>query len=125
MSGTINWTIQGNVSNGSGNLQQQDALPTIQRSYTQSGEGVWRATVSVTTGGVTIAPSLTTPGYIMFVNLDPTNFIQLGGYPSSTLDSVCKLMPGDFAIWPFDTSATIRAKADTATCLLDVRAWNR
>ena len=109
MSGTINWTIQGSVSNGSGNTQVQDALPLIQRVYTQSAEGIWRSTVSVTTGGVTIAPSLTTPGYIMFVNLDPTNFIQLGGYPSSTLDSVCKLLAGDFAIWAFDTSATIRS----------------
>jgi hypothetical protein len=50
------------------------------------------------------------PGYVMAINLDSTNYVELG---STTGVYDIKLLAGEFAIWRHN-SATLYGKANTA-----------
>ena len=58
---------------------------------------------------------LGTPGYIFIKNLDSTNFVEVG---STTGVYDLKLLAGEIAIYRHN-SATVFAKADTATVNLE------
>ncbi len=58
-----------------------------------------------------------TPGYVLFVNTDATNFVQIGltgSYP------VRLPANGGMALFYVDTGKTLYALADTAACLVDI-----
>lgn len=57
-----------------------------------------------------------TPGYCLFHNLDPTNFITVA--PNNTDAPTVKLAPGDWALFRFAAAAPF-VKADTASCQLE------
>src|SRR5438552_1419657 len=57
-----------------------------------------------------------TVGYVLFKNMDATNFIQLALH-ASTLQVFAKLLPGDVTLIKAGT-ATMYAKADTGACNL-------
>jgi len=58
---------------------------------------------------------LGTPGYVLAINLDATNYVEIG---STTGVYDIKLKAGEIAVWRHN-SATIFAKADTAACLVE------
>ena len=55
---------------------------------------------------------LGTPGYIFIINLDSTNYVEIG---STTGVYDIKLKAGEFALYRHN-SATVYGKADTASC---------
>lgn len=63
---------------------------------------------------------VSTPGYAVFVNLDDTNFVELGWDDTGFVGAV-KILKGQFAIIPLNPSRTWQAKADTAACDLYYR----
>src|ERR1035438_3031681 len=78
--------------------------------------GAGSASVPTTSGGTAIPVSaLANLGYAMFVNMDPTNYVQLLSAASGTV--LIKLLPGDVALFRFDGGITAAALlAHTAAC---------
>jgi hypothetical protein len=64
---------------------------------------------------------VTTIGYILLRNLDPTNYVELGLDAAVTAQVFAKLLPGDIALFPAKT-ATMYAKANTAGIQLQIVA---
>ena len=64
---------------------------------------------------------VSTIGYVMFKNMDSTNFVQLALDSGVSTQIFAKLLPGDFTIIKAAT-ATMYAKADTANVNLFVMA---
>jgi len=56
-----------------------------------------------------------TPGYVLIVNLDATNYVEIG---STTGVYDIKLLAGEKALYRHN-SATIYAKSNTAACLCE------
>lgn len=72
-----------------------------------------------TTSGGTAIPlgNLANLGYGVFINLDPTNYIEIMTAVSGT--KIIKLLPGDYALFRFDPAVTAPAAiSHTATCAL-------
>jgi len=117
----ISYTIIGKLQNGG----FTDDLGTVTYAFDQSAEGAWRNIVTVTTSEGDITPTgITTAGYCFIKNLDTTNYVQVGPKSGGSMVAFTKIKPGRFVILPLDPGATIRAKANTASCLVDIRIWN-
>ena len=56
-------------------------------------------------------------GMCLFINLDPTNYLELGIDDSATFEPLIRLVAGDFCMFRSTTSA-IYARANTAACEL-------
>ena len=75
--------------------------------------------IGTTEEEITVASDLGTPGYMLIINVDPTNFVQLG--PATTVYMVA-LKAGEFALFRLDAGASsLFAKADTAN--VTVQYW--
>lgn len=65
---------------------------------------------------------VTVEGLLFMRNLDPTNFITWG--PDSTgMVAIGKIKPGEIALFRVNPATVLKAKADTASCKLDVRLY--
>lgn len=62
---------------------------------------------------VSLSSDIGTPGWSAFLNLDDTNFVQIGIEVSATFYPLVKLMPGEMALFRLATD-TFYAQADTA-----------
>lgn len=68
-----------------------------------------------------VLTDITTPGILYVLNIDDTNFVEIGKDVSG-FEEIAKLMPGDPpARFRIADSVTIQLKADTASC--DIRFW--
>lgn len=103
-------------------------IPLTVTTFTKAaalGEG---NTMSVpTTAGGTALPlgGVTTVGWAKFVNLDVTNFVQVGTQPGGTFRPFLKLKPGEWAIGPLDATNPPFALADTGAVLLQYMILQR
>ncbi len=87
-------------------VQLQTAGLTVTMSGSKYIEGIMN--VPTTSGGTVIPVSaLANLGYAMFLNMDPTNYVQLLSAASGTV--LIKLLPGDVALFRFDGSVTAPA----------------
>lgn len=73
-----------------------------------------------------VLTDITTPGWVEILNLDSTNYCQLGPKSGGSMIPFLKLLPGKTA-GPFylDDSVTMRAKANTAAVRLKFLACER
>lgn len=71
--------------------------------------------IGTTEEELTQIAELGTPGYVYAVNLDDTNYVEIG---STTGVYDIKLKPGEIAVWRHN-SGTVYAKANTAACLVE------
>lgn len=60
------------------------------------------------------------PKTVMIANLDATNFVEIGGDSGLTVFKLA-IDPGEFIVLNL-ASATLYAKADTASCLIEILA---
>ena len=84
-----------------------------------AGENYTLETMAVTTTLTAIpVANLSNLGLAVFINLDPTNYIEI--YNSTSGTAIMKLLPGDPPfLFRFDPAITApAAKAHTATCLM-------
>lgn len=81
-------------------------------AYEQNVQNVGTSKAALTLG------SVSTPGYCLMHNADPTNFISV--YPNSTDAECLRLKPGEWSLFRFGPSTTPNVKADTAACNLEV-----
>jgi hypothetical protein len=61
-------------------------------------------------------------GYVLFKNLDPTNFIELGTVAGMATGKFAKLLPGDITLIKSSVALLIYCKANTANCDMLVAA---
>lgn len=67
---------------------------------------------------------LATLGYAMFRNLDTTNYVQIGMSDAGTMKTFARLKPGEPAAIRLEPGITVRAKANTASCKVQVKIFN-
>jgi len=75
-------------------------------------------TIGTSYEAVTVGADLASRGYAFFRNLDPTNFVEIGGEVNSSFAGRIKLIAGDVAILPLSTDG-LYARADTGAVELD------
>lgn len=85
-------------------------------------------TIGTSETDVDISAGLTTPGFLIMVNLDPTNFIQWGPKDTS-MKLTGRMLAGEPACFRMDQTVTpltaaLRMKADTAPCKLFIGVLN-
>lgn len=105
-----------------------DSVPTAQLSVAQntSPGQIYSATPSIpTTAGGTVIDlsSLTTLGYIVLINTDPTNYVTYGPESGGSMVALGRLNPGEAAQLRLDHGITLRALAHTAAVVLLVKAY--
>ena len=90
---------------------------TFTKEITVTGDAFEHAVQSVGTTEEALAQGadLGTPGYAMIVNLDATNYVEIG---STTGVYDIKLKAGEAALYRHN-SATIYAKANSSACLVE------
>lgn len=90
---------------------------TASDKLTITGDSFNHDTQSIGTSEEEIAQGadLGTPGYVWVMNLDATNYVEIG---ATTGVYTIKLKAGEMALWRHD-SATIYAKANTAAVLIE------
>ena len=66
---------------------------------------------------------ISTNGYMILRNLDDTNYVLYGPESAGAMVVLGKLKPGEVAILRVAPTVVMRAKADTAAVLLDVRLY--
>lgn len=114
MAGSINHSVGVNVTNGDITSQFQKTV-----SVTQTSQGHAAGCQDIgTTEEALVVSDITTSGIGYFMNIDATNFVQLGVVVSATFYPLVRLLAGEVATFRLDTGATIYAKADTADCKL-------
>lgn len=91
-------------------------------NLTMTGDDMVQSTQIIGTSAelVTFGDITGAPGLVIIKNVDPTNFLELGGDSGLTVFKT-KLLPGQFTIFQ-PSSATLYAKADTASVRLIVIA---
>ena len=83
---------------------------------------------SASTGTSPDLSQFTTPGYVRFRNLDPTNFVEIGLLISATFQQLFEMLPGETYVMRFSrniTDAEVRFFADTADCIISVEALEK
>ena len=92
----------------------------------QSGQGVFSSTIEIGTAEEDVTfPDITTPGLCILYNLDATNYVEWGKKDViAAMQAIGKLEPADFpAIFRYDPGATLRMKANTAPCKVQVTVY--
>lgn len=93
--------------------------------------------LNVTTAGVEVDLSkLTTPGLCRIMNLDATNYVKVGVYDGANFWELMDLLPGETYVFrlartiskgtgtSYETGS-LMLKADTATCVCVVEAFDK
>jgi len=86
----------------------------VSKQITVTGDAFTHGVQAIGTTEEEIAQGadLGTPGYMLIINLDDTNYVEIG---STTGVYDIKLKAGEFALYRHN-SATVYAKANTAAC---------
>lgn len=122
MAGTIQYALNVTVSNG----EYRDLIANGSKSITQTAVGRGGHVQSIgTTEEVVDIGDVATSGYLYLHNLDAANFVEFGPESAGAMVSLGKLLAGEEAWLPVKPSVVLRAKADTAAVLLDVRLYER
>lgn len=120
MSQEIQMSVYLAVKNGA----YQDQFSPGQLTIDQSGIGRGGYVQNIgTTEEVISFGDITTNGYLTLRNLDTENYVLYGPEYSGAMVVLGKLKPGEVAILRVAPTVVMRAKADTAPVLLDVRIY--
>lgn len=88
-------------------------------SVTQTGVGKWSSVVNIGTSEEDITlTDITTEGICILQNLDATNYVEWGKKDgAAAMQAIGRLKAGEIpAVFGFNPGATLRMKANTATC---------
>jgi len=118
MPGEIRVSLQFNVSKGG----YSDNFTLFDGIYDQAGIGGGNPgtiTVGTTESSLTFT-QLTTAGWVIMKNLDPTNYIQWG-FATNVYGG--RIRPLGFVIFQAEPGLTLFLKANTAACKLQVKCY--
>lgn len=120
MAGTVKYTLIIDVSNGG----YADSKNTTNASFEQTNIGAASGVRDIgTIEEVVDFGDVGTEGWCYMKNLDGTNFIEWGPESAGSMAAIGKLEPGEEAWFRLKPGVVLRAKADTAACLLDARIY--
>jgi hypothetical protein len=121
MANEITVTIKGVLSNG----YLKDSFDPGQVTITQSAKRAARPVIDVgTTEEALVTTDVSTLGWVFFRNLDTTNFVDIGPESAGAMVAMVRLKAGECAAMRLKPGITLRAKADTAAVLLEMKLWN-
>jgi len=93
-------------------------------SVTQASAGRGGGTQTIGTSESVISlANVSSLGYCIFQNLDATNYLDWGPESAGAMVVAGPLNPGEFCIVRLKPGTTYRAQANSASCRLDVRAY--
>lgn len=117
-------TVEATLNINNGNLLRQD--PDSPQLITQAlAKGPVPGMVTVTTTPAAISlTGLTTYGLVKIKNLSSSHFVTYGVYVSSTYYPLLRLKPGEYYVWRMEPSVTPYMQADTASCDVQIEAYN-
>lgn len=101
----INYSLEYSKNGASVSKTKDFSIDITGNSFTNAVQ-----TVGTSEESLSVHPDIGTVGYVLIINLDDTNFLEVGS-TSGVYD--IKVMPGEFAIYRHNSN-TIYAKADTA-----------
>lgn len=121
---TINLTAQlsNPSSGGSGALKDQFSTGAIK--FNQTTPGAFQTVVATSTTDTALTLSgITTPGWVMFLNLDATNNIDIGPTSGGAIVPMITLKPKQAAVLYAKSSVAFRHQASAGTPKLQVKVW--
>ena len=90
--------------------------------FDQSAVGAHNPIIDVGTSEEVISQGdVSTPGMVIFQNLDSTNYVEIGPESGGSLVPFIRLNAGEFALLWLTPSVTLRAQANTASVKLMMR----
>lgn len=92
-----------------------DLVKAKKFSQTTQGHQGGEWTVGTAEEDLTLS-DVAAPGFAIFVNTDPTNYVELGYSDGGTMKALVRLRTGEPALFRVNGALTIRAKANTAAC---------
>jgi len=116
--------------------------PTSFNADVSTADGPTPGTISATLAGTDVSlTELTTPGLCRIMNLDSTNFVEVGVHDGTSYFPLMELLPGETFVFrlardlglEFGTGTgtinadvnTLRIKADTAACNVTVEVFEK
>ena len=117
MANEIYYTLGLQIVNGNLLLDINDLARTCDMAGTIVARDV-KAVPTTAAGTALDLASISTQGFAHFINLDATNYIEIGVQVSSTFYPFVKLKAGEACLLPLGTSAPF-ARANTASVNLD------
>lgn len=118
-------------------IMDYDSRPAAFSADVTGTRGPTPGALNVTTAGVEVDLSaLTTPGLCRIMNLDATNYVQVGIYDGSNFWEMVELLPGETYVFRLArtigkgtgtsyTTGSLMLKANTATCVCIVEAFEK
>lgn len=125
-------TITAGISQSNGNARYANKVSYQATQTTNNGPSP--GSVTATTGGTTVSlAQLTTPGKVLFRNLDSTNYVRIGLYISSTFYPFMELLSGEAAVLTLSrdiltantSAAVLRIVANTASVVVQVDCFDK
>lgn len=122
MAGTISSILSVEVSNDG----FTDTFSSGTESVTQVAEGavVYVGTLTTSDTEMTQLDELTTLGIAIIRNLDDTNYITVGTDSGGSIVPAFRVGPGETSKVKLVPSTTYRWQANTASCDVELRAYN-
>lgn len=127
MANQFNLGLDGQLINGAS--QVVDTLSRQTYIFPSATALIYRDTPTIdnVTESELVIPSMTSgPGLVLISNLDPVNWVKVGKTRAGALEEFLVAMP---AGWPplvllMRAGVVLRFLADTAPCVLDIRAYS-
>ena len=116
MANEITVTTRIAVINGN---YKEERTSKIQADQSATGGQAGVQNIGTSYEAVTLG-NVSTEGYVHLRNLDSTNYLEVGLDAGADLTPVIRLNAGEVALFRLSTSATLFAKANTASVDLDV-----
>lgn len=92
----------------------------------QASNGAQGQIVAVTTSCAAVSEGgLTTPGWVVVKNLDPSNFVTYGPDSGGSMIPMGRLDPLEAQVIKLSTACSLRWVADTATCKVQYKMFER
>lgn len=93
--------------------------------FTQGAPAVAHGVITIGTTEETLSiGDVAAGGVLVFKNRDATNYIEIGPDNGGTILAFVKCTAGKFGVLPGVSSTTIKAKANTAACVLEYWLFN-
>lgn len=94
-------------------------------AFDQSGVGRFAYTQTIGTTAEDVAFGDISPGLVILVNLDDTNFVSFGMSDGGTIKKLGRLYPTTRvpAVFMLEPGQTLRMQADTGPCQVDIVAY--
>lgn len=100
----------------------RDSFATGAIKFTQATAGAFSRVVATSTTDTALTLSgITSPGWVMFQNLDATNSIKIGPESSGAIVAMIQLPPKGVAVLPAFASVTFRHQSTAGTPKLLVK----